>query len=138
MMSVATDGCQVELSEIVCPEQQPILYLDRSEGMAPIPTQQLPINQPQTTSDHQDVLSQLEGDGQSISLEFSDNAAPFQPSSTSDSRNPGNSKGKARTTIPLPSGDWILGKTIHAGKTGEIRIVRKSGTGEKVSQLGLR
>ncbi|OLN96002.1 Protein kinase kin1 [Colletotrichum chlorophyti] len=40
---------------------------------------------------------------------------------------------RSRTTIPTPSGKWILGKTIGAGSMGKVKLARKEDTGEQVA-----
>ncbi|KAF6801133.1 protein kinase kin1 [Colletotrichum musicola] len=66
------------------------------------------------------------------------NAGPAPVShGTHDPRSPGASSAakhsKSRTTIPTPSGKWILGKTIGAGSMGKVKLARKEDTGEQVA-----
>jgi hypothetical protein len=49
-----------------------------------------------------------------------------------ESRPTGRSSGKSRTTIPAPTGDWILGKTIGAGSMGKVKLARRVEGGEQV------
>lgn len=42
---------------------------------------------------------------------------------------------RSRTTIPTPSGKWILGKTVGAGSMGKVKLARKEDTGEQVCHL---
>lgn len=39
---------------------------------------------------------------------------------------------KTRTTIPTPSGKWILGKVIGAGSMGKVRLATKEDSNEVV------
>lgn len=39
---------------------------------------------------------------------------------------------RSRTTVPAPSGNWVLGKTIGAGSMGKVKLARKLETGEEV------
>jgi hypothetical protein len=43
--------------------------------------------------------------------------------------------GKSRTTIPAPTGNWILGKTIGAGSMGKVKLARRAEGGEQVNTL---
>jgi hypothetical protein len=49
-----------------------------------------------------------------------------------ESRHSGRGSGKSRTTIPAPTGDWVLGKTIGAGSMGKVKLARKVEGGEQV------
>lgn len=40
---------------------------------------------------------------------------------------------RSRTTVPAPSGNWVLGKTIGAGSMGKVKLARKLETGEEVA-----
>ncbi|KFA50921.1 hypothetical protein S40293_02435 [Stachybotrys chartarum IBT 40293] len=40
---------------------------------------------------------------------------------------------KSRTTIPTPTGKWILGKTIGAGSMGKVKLARKEDGTEQVA-----
>lgn len=42
---------------------------------------------------------------------------------------------KRRAMIPTPTGQWALGKTIHAGSMGKVKIAENTKTGERVSWL---
>ncbi|KAI9642280.1 Serine/threonine-protein kinase [Ciborinia camelliae] len=42
-------------------------------------------------------------------------------------------RGKSRTTIPAPSGNWTLGKTIGQGSMGKVKLARKAEGGEQVA-----
>jgi hypothetical protein len=44
----------------------------------------------------------------------------------------GTSTGKKRTTIPAPSGTWVLGKTIGAGSMGKVKLAKRAEGGEQV------
>ncbi|KAK1711216.1 uncharacterized protein BDZ83DRAFT_757369 [Colletotrichum acutatum] len=64
--------------------------------------------------------------------------APVSNQGGPDPRSPGaptTSKhtSRSRTTIPTPSGKWILGKTIGAGSMGKVKLARKEDTGEQVA-----
>ncbi|KAE9377216.1 Pkinase-domain-containing protein [Stipitochalara longipes BDJ] len=52
--------------------------------------------------------------------------------SAQESRPQGKS-GKSRTTIPAPSGTFVLGKTIGAGSMGKVKLARKVEGGEQVA-----
>jgi len=39
---------------------------------------------------------------------------------------------KSRTTIPAPTGNWVLGKTIGAGSMGKVKLARRVEGGEQV------
>ncbi|KAK2001254.1 Pkinase-domain-containing protein [Colletotrichum falcatum] len=54
---------------------------------------------------------------------------PRSPGATSASKH----TSRSRTTIPTPSGKWILGKTIGAGSMGKVKLARKEDTGEQVA-----
>jgi hypothetical protein len=49
-----------------------------------------------------------------------------------ESRHTGRGSGKSRTTIPAPTGDWVLGKTIGAGSMGKVKLARRVEGGEQV------
>lgn len=56
------------------------------------------------------------------------------PSSPGDARHPaGGRPPKSRTTIPAPTGNWVLGKTIGAGSMGKVKLARRVEGGEQVS-----
>ncbi|RKF62438.1 Protein kinase kin1 [Erysiphe neolycopersici] len=57
---------------------------------------------------------------------------PGPIASAHDSRH-GTRSGKSRTTVPAPSGNWVLGKTIGAGSMGKVKLARKLETGEEVA-----
>ncbi|KAH8598922.1 hypothetical protein B0O99DRAFT_505278 [Bisporella sp. PMI_857] len=40
---------------------------------------------------------------------------------------------KSRTTIPAPTGNWVLGKTIGAGSMGKVKLARRIEGGEQVA-----
>ena len=48
-----------------------------------------------------------------------------------ESRHGGRSS-KSRTTIPAPTGNWVLGKTIGAGSMGKVKLARRVEGGEQV------
>ncbi len=41
-------------------------------------------------------------------------------------------QGRARTSIPAPTGNWILGKTIGAGSMGKVKLAKRQEGGEEV------
>ena len=47
----------------------------------------------------------------------------------------GRTSGKSRTTIPAPTGDWVLGKTIGAGSMGKVKLARRAEGGEQVISI---
>ncbi|KAG9245609.1 serine/threonine protein kinase-like protein Kin1 [Calycina marina] len=49
-----------------------------------------------------------------------------------ESRHGGRSS-KSRTTIPAPTGNWVLGKTIGAGSMGKVKLARRIEGGEQVA-----
>ncbi|TAQ85598.1 hypothetical protein B7494_g6077 [Chlorociboria aeruginascens] len=55
-------------------------------------------------------------------------APVVQPSESRPSRS-----GKSRTTIPAPTGNWALGKTIGAGSMGKVKLARRIEGGEQVA-----
>lgn len=51
-----------------------------------------------------------------------------------ESRHAGRSS-KSRTTIPAPTGNWVLGKTIGAGSMGKVKLARRVEGGEQVCRV---
>jgi hypothetical protein len=47
-------------------------------------------------------------------------------------RQSGKPTGKSRTSIPAPTGNWVLGKTIGAGSMGKVKLARRAEGGEQV------
>ncbi|KAI6246076.1 Protein kinase kin1 [Erysiphe necator] len=62
----------------------------------------------------------------------SNDTGPVPIVTTHESRHGGRS-GKSRTTIPVASGNWVMGKTIGAGSMGKVKLARKLETGEEVA-----
>ena len=64
-------------------------------------------------------------------------AGPAPVVTPTESRQTGRSSGKSRTTIPAPTGDWVLGKTIGAGSMGKVKLARRVEGGEQVHYTNL-
>lgn len=159
--SRATDGCPVETPETLYLEQQLTFNFEETGAMDLMSTEQFAADKSQAINEGQVVSTPFEGNSQRLDPEVPQNAAARQPGSITESVNSGDntghtatlqpttttesmdsraSKRNIRSAVPLPSGNWALGKTIHAGKRGMVRIVKNRVTGAatgQVSQLGL-
>ncbi|KAJ0268700.1 hypothetical protein COL940_013143 [Colletotrichum noveboracense] len=58
---------------------------------------------------------------------------PRSPTGASSASASASKHSRSRTTIPTPSGKWILGKTVGAGSMGKVKLARKEDTGEQVA-----
>lgn len=60
-------------------------------------------------------------------------SGPAPAAASSDSKHNSNKQGRARTTIPAQTGNWVLGKTIGAGSMGKVKLARRLEGGEQVA-----
>ncbi|RDW71910.1 non-specific serine protein kinase [Coleophoma crateriformis] len=67
-----------------------------------------------------------------MSTAVANGGGPAPVVAPAESRHAGRS-GRSRTTIPAPTGNWILGKTIGAGSMGKVKLARRAEGGEQVA-----
>lgn len=121
----------IDLSDPIIPEGLTTLSLEgKNKTDSLISIVQISSNESQTTPGQRSASTTVEESGQ-----YFNPTAALQLVDTNDSKNAVNLKRKTRTTIPVPSGNWILGDTIGEGKTGKVRMVKNPVTNITVSQL---
>ncbi|KAL3420835.1 protein kinase kin1 [Phlyctema vagabunda] len=66
-----------------------------------------------------------------MSTAVANGGGPAPVVTPTESRHSAGKSGRSRTTIPAPTGNWVLGKTIGAGSMGKVKLARRVEGGEQ-------